>query len=61
MCNFLSAIAYKNGDIFCAPEYTDSHEDLISHLGLCHSRPTVHAGIAQASIEHRNMAQEFPH
>ena len=29
MCDFLSAIVLKNGDIICAPEFTDSHEDLI--------------------------------
>ena len=34
MCNFLSAIVLKNGDILCAPEYTDSHEDLIQHFNL---------------------------
>ncbi len=34
MCNFLSAIAYQNGDVFTCPEYTDSHEDMIEHLGL---------------------------
>jgi len=30
MCRFLSAIVLRNGDIICAPDLTDSHEDLIS-------------------------------
>ena len=34
MCNFLSAIVLSNGDVLTAPEYTDSHEDLILHFGL---------------------------
>jgi len=34
MCNFLSAIALRNGDIFCDPASTDSHEDLIEYKGL---------------------------
>ena len=34
MCNFLSAIAFKNGDVFEASQYTDSHEHLIASLGL---------------------------
>ena len=29
MCQFLSAIIMKSGDILCDPEHTDSHEDLI--------------------------------
>jgi len=34
MCNFLSAIAYRDGSIFADPEHTDSHSDLKEHLGL---------------------------
>jgi len=34
MCNFLSAIVLKTGEIVCSPEYTDSHEDLIESRGL---------------------------
>ena len=30
MCQFISAIVMKNGDILCDPEHTDSHEDLLS-------------------------------
>lgn len=29
MCNFLSAIVMRNGDVLCDPEHTDSHEDLL--------------------------------
>ena len=29
MCNFLSALVFKNGDIFTDPEHTDSHSELI--------------------------------
>ena len=28
MCNFMSGLFFRNGDIFCATEYTDSHEIL---------------------------------
>ena len=28
MCNFMSGLFFRNGDIFCATEYTDSHEVL---------------------------------
>lgn len=34
MRRFFSAIVCRNGDILAAPEYTDSHEDLILHFGL---------------------------
>ena len=34
MCNFLSAIVMKNGDIITAPEYTNSHEDLIRAFSI---------------------------
>ena len=34
MCQFISAIVKRNGDVFCQPEYTDSHEDLLDSLGL---------------------------
>ena len=34
MCNFLSALVLKTGEIVCDPEYTDSHEDLIESRGL---------------------------
>jgi hypothetical protein len=34
MCNFLSAIVMRNGDIFCDPEHTDSHDDLIKANNL---------------------------
>ena len=34
MCEFLSAIAFQNGDIYCRPELTDSHEDLLGLLKL---------------------------
>src|SRR5574343_580309 len=33
MCNFFSAIAFKNGDIF-SHEFVDSHENLITLAGL---------------------------
>ena len=34
MCNFMSAIVLPDGDVYCRPEVTDSHEDLICALGL---------------------------
>ena len=34
MCNFLSALVFKNGKIYCDPEHTDSHSDLIAAKGL---------------------------
>ncbi|MGC4004630.1 MAG: hypothetical protein QM811_16530 [Pirellulales bacterium] len=34
MCNFLSAIYCKGGRIITAPEYTDSHSDLIAAYNL---------------------------
>ena len=34
MCNFLSAIVFKNGDIICRPDVTDSHEDLIDFANI---------------------------
>ena len=34
MCNFLSAIVKRNGDVVCDPEHTDSHEDLVANEGL---------------------------
>ena len=34
MCNFLSGLVLKNGDIITDPEHTDSHEDLIEARGL---------------------------
>ena len=34
MCNFLSAIVLKNGDIVCRPDVTDSHEDLIDFASI---------------------------
>lgn len=34
MCDFLSAIVFQDGKIFCAPEHTDSHTDLIAAKGL---------------------------
>ena len=34
MCNFISAIVCRNGDILCDPEHTDSHEDLVVVYGL---------------------------
>ena len=37
MCKFLSAIAFKNGDILCNPS-VDSHEDLISLHDLKETR-----------------------
>jgi len=37
MCNFLSAIAFKNGDILCDPN-VDSHEDLVSMFDLKESK-----------------------
>ena len=30
MCNFLSAIVMKNGDLITNPQFTDSHEDLLA-------------------------------
>jgi hypothetical protein len=33
MCQFMSGIAYQNGDIITS-EYTDSHEHLLADLGL---------------------------
>jgi hypothetical protein len=64
MCNFLSAIVLRNGDIVCDPEHTDSHEDLIAMAGLRDDRvaqameafcrvellpPDDHAAIADVS------------
>ena len=34
MCNFLSAIVMKSGDLICDPEHTDSHEDLLESNGI---------------------------
>ena len=34
MCEFLSAIVMLNGDIVCRPQFTDSHEDLISSANI---------------------------
>jgi hypothetical protein len=34
MCNFFSFIMRRNGDLLSAPEWTDSHEDLIVMHGL---------------------------
>ena len=34
MCKFLSAIVTRDGRVLSAPEYTDSHEDLIAAFGL---------------------------
>jgi hypothetical protein len=34
MCRFLSAIAFSDGTVFCSPDITDSHEDLVAALGL---------------------------
>jgi hypothetical protein len=34
VCKFLSAIVTRDGSVFCDPEHTDSHEDLIASLGL---------------------------
>ena len=33
MCNFLSGIGFKNGDVYTSP-YTDRHEYMIADLGL---------------------------
>ena len=38
MCNFLSAIVLKNGDIICRPDATDSHEDLIDFANIRDNR-----------------------
>ena len=43
MCNFVSAIVLKNGDIICDPEHTDSHEDLIRVAGLRDDRVSMAA------------------
>ena len=42
VCNFLSALVFKNGSIFCAPEATDSHTDLIDAKGLTDSDKSLH-------------------
>jgi hypothetical protein len=34
MCNFLSAIVLRNGDVLSAPELTDAHSELIEYFGL---------------------------
>lgn len=34
MCNFLSAIVLRDGEILTAPEHTDSHQELIDFYGL---------------------------
>ena len=34
MCNFLSALVTRTGEVLTLPEYTDSHEDLVEHFGL---------------------------
>ena len=34
MCRFLSGIGFHDGSIASLPEYTNSHEDLITYLGL---------------------------
>jgi len=34
MCEFISAILTKDNRLFCDPEHTDSHEDLIDVAGL---------------------------
>ena len=38
MCNFLSALWTRDGRLLTAPEYTDSHTDLVAHLGLADNR-----------------------
>ena len=34
MCNFLSALVLKSGEVVCSPEHSDSHEDLIDAAEL---------------------------
>jgi len=34
MCNFLSAIFTRDGRLFCQPQYTDSHSDLMAAYGI---------------------------
>ena len=33
MCEFISALVLRNGDLVCDPEHTDSHEDLVDSIG----------------------------
>jgi hypothetical protein len=34
MCNFLSALVLRNGDVLTAPELTDAHSELVEYFGL---------------------------
>lgn len=44
MCNFLSAIVLRSGEILCDPEHTDSHEDLVAAHNL---RDNGHGGFVR--------------
>jgi len=50
MCNFLSALVLRNGDIVADPEHTDSHEILIQSLGLQDTGNTI-AGRSFVRVE----------
>ena len=41
MCEFLSGIAQRNGDVIALPEATHSHSDLIRYLGLKDENPEL--------------------
>ena len=51
MCNFLSAVFLKNGDMLCDPEHTDSHSVLIAAAGLKDDESSYyHANIAKCEL-----------
>jgi len=39
VCNFLSAIIFKDGTILCDPEHTDSHRDLLEAADIADNKP----------------------
>jgi uncharacterized protein YjbI with pentapeptide repeats len=42
MCNFMSGIVLKTGDIICEPDFTDSHEDLIQFAKINDNETALH-------------------
>jgi len=48
MCKFLSAVYTQDGRLFCDPEHTDSHSDLIAAHGI---KEREAAGIAQKFVK----------
>ena len=44
MCKFLSAVFLKSGAVLCAPEHTDSHEDLLAASNVNDGEASYFAG-----------------